>query len=508
MDLNTENLAGLADITAAVLEERTTGEGVLRLEFAGWGTNWLEWQAPVTLRHGGRVLYHGRLVRVSRANEGGEVRTQAEFRNFFWLLERQTLGQQLAELAEAADGSGSGSGSGSGAGTGATAVGGLQLGRLARGQIGKHSAEKVPGGGWRVCWRNAVLPLRMRAPGWRVQTVSRAAAADEELSVEVSAAVAGRQVWAVTERTVTTASALWRLRRTAPDVQYLIDYEAGTVTAVALGELPVLAMDTSGGKVLRAGDIEPQYEAAVTGVALAYTDDGGTTELYTYPPGLDKAQDGVKVFQLSGRYYVESWAQVAEEYYKAANELQWGGTVEVLAAALEESPLGKRLCLRGPGTHESWHDMRAVVTACSWDFMAGTVEMRLGRDVTAPEFAEAEEAYDGGEPVEEFERNMSGAASGGFPWLPNESAEGSAGWGGGSGSEECRYEVEAVSLREPDGCSPGVDGWEQTWFGLVYSGNTNVIVARRQLMRFREEGGKVVLQVANQEEQGGTWEVA
>lgn len=499
MELYTEDLSGMADITAAVLEERTNGEGVLRLEFAGFGPDWLEYMEPVTLYHKGKVIFHGKLVRVSRTNAGGVETASAEGQNFMWLLERQTLGQQLAELEAAVGGSGTGN-EGE-----VLSQASLFMRRLGRGQVGKMQAEKVPGAGYRVNWRNAVLPLRMSAPGWRVKTVAaRAVEEDDELRVEASPGIGERQVWAVTEATVTTASALWRLKRTAPDAQFLVDYAVGTVTAFALGELPELTLDTGSGAVLRVSDIEPQYEAAVTGVAIAYTDDGGATELHTYPTELDVAQDGVKVFQLTGRYYVESWDLVAQEYYQAANELQWSGTVDVLAAALEESPLGRRLCLTGAGTHESWWSMRAVVTSCSWDLREGIVTLGLGRDFADPEFADAAETYDGGDPVEEFERNMSGEAGDGFPWLPNESDEG--GGGGGSGSAESRYRVEDATASYGATAVPGRDDWEQTFYlqGSYQNGSMQYVQYDRQLMRFRESSGKVVLQVVAQKSYDGT----
>lgn len=522
MILYTENLSELADITAATLEERTTGEGVLRLEFAGFGPEWLSYMEPVTLYHKGEVIFHGKVVRVSRTNDGGHVTASAEVQNFFWLLERQTLGQQLAELAEAAGGSGSGSGSGSDALDGAGELGinvSAVMGRLAKGQIGKDNAQKITGGGWKVSWGAAVAAMQVSAPGWKAlpgaAAVAAVAAADDDdglISVQCSEGVVNRQQWATTEKMVTTASALWRMRRKAQDVQFIIDYTAGTVTAMGIGELPEMVLDTSAGKVLSISGIEPQYEACCTGVVIARTNDAGQTELHMFPSELDMAADGVKVFSLSGSYYVESWDTVAREYYEAAGVLQYGGSVRVLAAGLEVSPLGRRLNLVGPGTHPDWATMGAVVTACAWDFMEGVAEVSLGRDFAEPEFADAAAVEDGGDYVEEYERNMSGDADGHWPFLTNEGSEGSGGGGGGgswgSASQEAKYVVEQVTLREADGCSPGVDGWAEVWRGYVYTGNTNLTVLRRQLMRFKEEGDKVYLQSALQDFMNDSWEAA
>lgn len=524
MNLYTENLSELADITAATLEERTTGEGVLRLAFAGFGPEWLNYMEPVTLWHKGEVLFHGKLVRVGRTNDGGTVTASAEVQNFFWLLERQTLGQQLAELAEAAGGSGSGSGSSSGGLDGATKLGinvSAVMGRLAKGQIGKDCATKVPGGGWKVSWEGAATAMRLSAPGWKVLPggsgvyAARAAAAvvvdDELISVVCSPGVKDRQQWATTEKVVTTASALWRMRRKAQDVQYIIDYAAGTVTAMGIGELPELVLDTSGGKVLSISDIEPQYEACCTGVVIAWTNDAGQTELHMFPEELDMAADGVKVFSLSGTYYVESWDAVAREYYEAAGVLQYGGSVRVLAAGLEVSPLGRRLNLVGPGTHPDWATMGAVVTACTWDFMEGVVDVSLGRDFADPEFADAAAVEDGGDYVEEYERNMSGDADGHWPFLTNEGSEGSGGGGGGSwgsASQEPKYVVEDVSGQYGATAEPGADGWVQSLYVYgVWSGQMNYDESIRQLMRFKEDGDKVYLQLVTQKsgDNGSTW---
>lgn len=509
MELSTDIMGELAGITSARLVERTSGEGVLSLEFAGFGPDWLEYMEEVSLLHREVLIFHGKVTRVSRTNSGGAMHTVAEVHNFFWLLERQTLEQQLADLLEGDRVTAEGSGSGNGAWQ---ALPLEKVRRRAKGQIGKYQALKVGGGGYCVSWLSATQPMRLSAPGWRYTTLSRtrsvSTGGEDEVAVLCSDGVAGRQMWAVTDKLVTTASALWRMRRKAADVQYIVDYAAGTVTAMGIGELPVVTLDTADGAVLEASDIEPQYSAAVKGVVIAWTNDVGQTWVHKWPQELDEAQDGVKVFTLGGRYYVESWDKVAQEYYEAAAVLQYGGTVRLVAAKLEGSLLGRRLNLTGPGTHDSWHSMDAVVTACEWDMLDGTVTVSLGREYADPEFAEAEEMEDGGDYVEEFERNMSGSSAGKWPWLDGDGSE-SGGGSGGSGSSEPKYRVERVQLREPDGCSPGTDGWELSWQGYVWSGNTNAYAHRRQLMRFEERSGKVVLQVAMQEQDAsGSWEVA
>lgn len=618
MDLYTDTLGELEGITAATLEEWTTGEGVLNLEFAGWGPDWLGYMEPVSLYHQGSLIFHGKMVNFSHTNDGGAVRATAQVQNFFWLLERQTLGQQLAEIEEATEQvPGSGSAGEEQNRVPGLAIGGIGLQRRVNGQIGKQAARPNAVGHYVVNWANAVENMKAGGLGWKVPL--QRDADDGVLQVRCSTGVENRQVWAVTRELVTTASALWRMRRKAPDVQYIVDYHTGTVTATGILEQTELVWNSEDGFLLAAEDIAPQYETQVTGVAIAWTNDEGVTEVHTWPEFIDMAQDGVKVFHLTGTYYVASWIGVAAEYYHAANVLQYGGSVRVRMAGVKERPLGRRLCLKGPGTHESWHTMQAIITHCSWDFMERTVTVQLGHELADPEFGDAEETEDGGAGIEAFDAAMeetsegsgsgggwpvisgSGSAGGGSGEPPqpgtgsasesgSESVSASASWSGsgacgcsaewsalrswqgvvedrldnlrecscshesrsdsgcdcsanwsrerrnneelwrklqelemelrnvrqcscshegsGSGSADGVPQVEQVYMREPDGCSPGVDGWAETWRGYVYSGNMNYTVLRRQLMRFTVYGGTVVLQAALQDFLNDTWESA
>ena len=110
MILHSEELYKLANIDSATLKENATGEGVLNLSFSGFGPEWLKYMQPVTLYHKGKVLFHGKLTSLSRTNDGGAVTSSAVINNFMWLLDRQTLGQQVAEIEAAAKESQNGSG--------------------------------------------------------------------------------------------------------------------------------------------------------------------------------------------------------------------------------------------------------------------------------------------------------------------------------------------------------------------------------------------------------------
>ncbi len=376
MLLHTHTIGELAGVTAANLSETTADTSTLSLQFAGFGPDWLRYMEPVTLYHGGRVIFHGKITAIERSNSGGQVTTTATIANFLWLLNRQTLGQQIADIrAAAADGTGSA--------TGKTAV--------FTGQLGKSSGTTSRN----TSWGSIVETMAVSSDGWMPPGCTPEGGGSR-LLVKASGSVSGRTAWAVSSKLITTASALHKLRARAADVQYVVDYERGTVTATAIGDMQATTIDSSTGALLAADGIAPQYEAQITGVAIAYTNDKGKVTLYRYPSGLDMAADGVKVFSLSGGYFVKSWKTVAREYYQAASVLQWGGSVTLLQSAVERSPLGGTLNLTGPGCHPEWATMAAVVTTAEWDFIQGTITLGLGRDFSDPTFADAQEQEDGG----------------------------------------------------------------------------------------------------------------
>ncbi len=403
MILHTETIYQLADIETATLEESGTGEGVMNLEFAGFGPDWLTYLEPVTVYHKGRLLFHGKITQVLRSN-GGAPTSSATINNFMWLLTRQTLGQQIAEIEAAAQESNSGNGGSSGTSSGRLTA---RMLNFTAGQIGKSTAGKTGG----VTWGSVTASMSVQSAGWKASTTQGGAgivpaAVDDDaggwmpdvLTVKASPSVAGRTVWAVTDKLITTASALVKMREKAADIQFIIDYAAGTCTAMAIGDMPALTWDTSArDSILDMNGITPQYEACVTGVAVAWTSDTGSVSVHCFPQDLSMSQDGVKVFSLSGSYYVESWDKVAREYYEAANVLQWGGSVTVLQSYVDGSPLGGKINLIGPGTHESWQTMEAVVSSCSWDFLDHTLTVNLGREFADPEFDDAQPTEDGGE---------------------------------------------------------------------------------------------------------------
>ena len=389
--LDTATVGDLEGVISAVLTESGRDVSSLELSFVGFGPDWLAWMEPVSLLHHGRVIFHGKVTRLSRTNAGGAVSTQATVSNFFWLLNRQTLAQQIAELK-----------------AGDAEAGSLRL----TGQIGAAGSQA----GSDVTWASVADGMALQADGWTAPAQIAPGGGGSRLTVAASGHVSGRVCWAVTDKLITSASALWKLRRREADVYFIVDYASGTLTATAIDDMPSMTLDTQRQEVLACDGIEPQYESQVTGVAIAYTSSTGRVRVYTWPAGLDMSADGVKVFALSGDYYVSSWSKVARQYYESASVLQWGGSVSVMMDSLEESPLGYCLNLVGPGTHESWHEMRAAVSGVTWDFLARTVSISLGRDFSDPDFADAQPledaGQDGGESPDEGDESDGSGESG------------------------------------------------------------------------------------------------
>ena len=103
MDIDTQTAGGIHGITALRVVESATDIGTAEMEFAGFGPEWLQYMEPVTVRHRGRVIFHGKITGLERSNDGGSITSRCTVSNFLWLLNRQTLGQQLAQIMASDD---------------------------------------------------------------------------------------------------------------------------------------------------------------------------------------------------------------------------------------------------------------------------------------------------------------------------------------------------------------------------------------------------------------------
>ncbi len=382
MILYSDTLYQTANITGATFRESVREVGTFELEFDGFGPAWLDYMEPVTLMHQGRVLFHGKITSLVR-NAGGGSSTSVTVSNFLWLFDRLTLAQQIARVREE------------------------QKSSETDTDVLTWSGYAASTGQIAESWEAMAAETRLTANGWTV--ASGDVAASGEISLAYSSLLTGRACWAISSDLITTWSALLKLRDKAPDVQFIVDYTRGTVTATAIGDMPVVTWRQGEINITDASGIAPQWESCVTGVCVLHqyedgerrVEDGrittspGAVIAYLYPPGLDMAQDGVKVLTVSSKTK-GNVREAARQYYDAASVLQWSGSITASMEDVAHSPLGYRLNLAGPDMHESWANMEAVVSSCIWDFLTHEVTVELGRDFSDPQFSDREDPQGGG----------------------------------------------------------------------------------------------------------------
>lgn len=382
MIIDSTAFATIPGLTLATLTESADDVSVLTLEFAGFGPDWLEYMQPVTIMHRGRVLFHGKITSYSRNNDSGEATSSATVSNLLWLLDHQTLGAQIAEVKAAADNENTGS----------------PYLRSASLQTAANNAT--------ASWTALAESCRISAPGWIVNE-DGTEAAESLITLDASRARYSFGAYMTRERAITAWTALLDMKTCNPDCTYRVNYTTGAVEVISISKADAVAWDTRQQGLISASDISPQYEDAVTGVAVLVSwsgEHGSGVTVRTYPKGLDLAQLGVKVFTASVENVMQATAQAqhmleqCQAYYEAANALQWGGSVSAKLADVPASPLCACLNLTGPGTHESWGSMAAIVTEVEWDFMELTCTLTLGRTVDEPDLHELQfEDNDGGD---------------------------------------------------------------------------------------------------------------
>lgn len=374
MIIDTSDISKLDGITSAVFSEDAKGVSELTLGFSGYLPGWVQYMEPVVLMHRGKMLFRGKVSRLPQSNEAGEQRSSVVVSNILWLLEHQTLPQQLAEIEAALESAAAEDANSSQQGGGrvqSVFQGGLQ--QAARGM----SAQELVDG------------VNLWTSGWTGELEEE----EGTITASVSGALANRHsLMAARDGVRTTVTAFQALLEANPDAFFKVDYTSGTVRFLTIGEAPRVVWNAERQRVCSALELEPQYEYLVTAVALVVTGDEGIRGVWVYPPEADVKSTGVKVFQISiGEGQVEryeEWMKTAADYYAAASVLQWGGSMTTRPGELEESPLGTVVNLTGSTMRPEWASMAALVTRVSWDFMEDTVQLQFGRDLADPEFAD------------------------------------------------------------------------------------------------------------------------
>ncbi len=366
MLINSSDFRSMPGITNAVLNRSADGACVLTLSWRGYGPAWLNWMEPVTIMHRGSVLFHGRLLASPRSNAAGSLETSATVTDALWLLDHLPLGAQVAEAIAASE---------------TSAADFRKAGQAAL-----------------ASWDALADSCRVNAPLW---TVDAEGVPQESGIITLDTSRANFSTGAVFDRDkpMTAWTALLEMRQANPDSCFLFDPITGKVNVVAISKADTVVWDMDGMEIEACTDIGPQYEACITGVALvvswqATENTKGGSVLHVYPDTVEPGDMGVKVFTAS----VESRAQAERQaaymmqqlarYYEAVNVLQHGGSVTAVMDDVPACPLCHRMNITGTGTHESWHDMATMVTATTWDFLAGTVEAQLGAQIAEPDISE------------------------------------------------------------------------------------------------------------------------
>lgn len=354
----------------AVLNLSSDSVGTLDITYRGWGPEWVEYLRPVQLWRGEQLLFAGKVTAYSRANVAGEELTRITISDFRWLLERQTLGAQIAAIRDA-----------------------MQT---------EPQMKKTPKGRVRLLdaavratrsWQSVAESVGVTAEGWAAES-DVLSLNTERANYGVGAGVYARA------KAVSAWGALQDMQASNPDAFFRVDYRTGTIEVISIRNAETVEYNTEATPIRGCESIQPQYEDAITGVCVvvSYADDEGVEHMYSclYPEGVQDTDTGVRFFSTSADSQERAQRQLAymaaqaNAYYDAANELQWGGSITLHEEDVADSLVAKRVHITGSGTHSSWEEMAAVVSEESWDLLARTVTLTLGKTFADPSLAELE----------------------------------------------------------------------------------------------------------------------
>lgn len=384
--LRSEALFEIPGLESAVLRECSNDMSLLTLRFAGWGEEWICYLRPVTLLHRGRVLFHGKITSFSHSNDAGDVTTTVVVSNLFWILRRQPLGAQVAEIKAS----------------------------LAE---ERAAALRQSGVNAMSSWAEMAQSARVEAPGWVVNE-DGGLAETSLITLDPSRAGYALGVNVKRHRVLTSWTALLEMQGANPDALFRVNYTSGAIEVISVGQAEELVWDTAGQELCLAGELSALYEDVIAGVAAVVTwqkESAAGTIVATWPEELDLTATGIRIFNASADSASHAALQAAnllrqcKVYYEAVNRLQWGGNVTARLDSLEQSPLCRCLMLQGEGAHASWGEMCAVVTEVEWDFGQGLVSLTLGKQLDDPQLTELQ--------FPDFETGGNGGGGGGgdFP---------------------------------------------------------------------------------------------
>lgn len=373
------------NLTSLVLNESAEGASTLEMEFAGflptmeWGGTtepnsgvWLGYHTPVSLRRNGNTVFHGKVTSYSHSNDAGRRSTLVTVTDALWLLDHIPFSAQVSEIIENA-----------------------REGRVQDTSPDVRGAANV----YMQTWESVAASLHVDAPGWTTGGT---------ISLDVSLANYSLGAVLTREKVITAWGVLTRMHQANPDALIHMD-PTGIIRVVSISRAPLLTLDADKIPILSATEISPLYENAVTAVAVVVTaqwteehaneeeaEEKFASAYAVYPENADLTQAGIKIFTATANNAANVQKQLkymygqACAYYRAVNTLQWGGSITVPIASLQSSPLMSRIMLPGTGAANHWGAMGAVVTAVTWDFLAGTATLTLGMQIQDPEISTLE----------------------------------------------------------------------------------------------------------------------
>lgn len=406
IDLDTLPSAELRGLfTALRLDESAEGASTLCMEFTA-APDWLAYMEPIVLMRGGKPLFCGRVTELSSANEAGALRFSAVATNYWYLFEHLPAAVQLSQLKEDA------------------VVESKMLSRRLSNSL--------------KSWQSVAQDIRISVADWTCTQDGETQGAGE-VHLDVTSALYGMTPTVSSNRIFSTREIFTMMEEANPDAVFLAQPD-GTLRVISIENCPTLDLPID--RLAACSDIAPMRDQDIDGVCVAvtYLGEGGKTYCALWPENVSMDSANIVFFTAevtqNPSNQVNHMLEQAKGWYRAANTRQWSGSISAYPEDFEESPLGKRVNVTGYGVPEEWTFMQAIVTAVTWDFLAGRVELSLGKTMTPPT-------------LHELEYETSSGSSGG-------GGGGGGGWGGGYATEsetESESETQSVAPERFCGCA-------------------------------------------------------
>lgn len=370
--IDTANSPILPGCTSCSLSQSALGASTLSLEFTGDGISCpLANEQPVSLMHGGAVLFHGRVTSIGFSNDGGVRRWQVEVSDYWYLFAHQPAAAQLAEIKQ----------------------------QLQAGDSSLRDSLRNMTQSWADLARNVQMPT---TGGWLCY--EKGSSAPGIIRLDVSQARYSLTPTIARDRIYSTSEILQMMSECNPDCLLLSGFN-GTIRVVSVKSLSPLELSLN---QLTSAQLEPNTAELPSGVCvcLAIKDpDTGKGPMYyrTYPANVSLSSTGLRVFastityggtlsQKSRTKLLDHLYSQAASWFEAVREPHLNGSITTsmsLFPTAYDSPLGKALTIVGQDKPDTW-GLTSPITGVQWDFASRTVELTVGKDMAEPMLHEIE----------------------------------------------------------------------------------------------------------------------